>query len=78
MQKQQACAGQHKAADDGRIDGQREEFLRLFFFAFAHGFGDQRSAAGAEHEADSSENHYERHNKVNCRECSFSDVIRNK
>ena len=41
-------------------------------------FCNECTAAGAEHEADSSENHYERHNKVNCRECSFSDVIWNK
>ena len=60
-QKQQPHGGQHQTAENGGEDGHGKKLVRFFRLALAHGFGDQRAAARAEHETNAAQNHQKGH-----------------
>ena len=53
--------GQHQTAENGGEDGHGKKLVRFFRLALAHGFGDQRAAARAEHETHAAQNHQKGH-----------------
>ena len=77
-QEQNAPGAQNHAADQRNVDHHGEQPVGLLLPSFPHGFGNQRTAAGAQQKSQAPQHHQKRHNEVDGGKRGLAHIIRHK